>query len=356
MYGPSKKHVTYGSAGQKQGCHFVYSIIRLLHQGWKDSAGREIAAPFSSALLAESPLAPGVPLGPPSGEVPWLEGSAAGAPVPLYLAGASTSSLDLAHALTAFGEFPEWGSVVAHTQSSGRGQLRRHWISPPGNLYAALRLPLQGVFASGAASLAVGALLAEGLNAAGYPVFLKWPNDLLQRGSAEAPHAWRKIGGILLEERDGTLIAGIGINLASAPCSSLLREEHAFPAGPLCPPLLLPSAQHHVEQGFGQVFTLWRSLVEHIFFCYTPKISSAGMISDGEDWWFNMVSACLAFRRQPVRLVNAQPASGEKCPELVEGIMEGIDGDGALCLATERGREKFIGGSLAPMRKADSKR
>lgn len=274
----------------------------------------------------------------------------------MYLAGASTSSLDLAHALVAAGALPEWGSVVALTQSAGRGQLRRNWVSPSGNMYAALRLPLRGVFASEAAALAVGALLADGLDAAGCQVSLKWPNDLLQYDEAPAGSGWRKVGGILLEERGGALIAGIGINLISAPDSTLLREAHAFPAGRLRSPKALSSAQTPAEERFGQVFTLCRLLVEHVFFCYEQQISPSGTRSGHGDWWFDAVSAHLAFRRQPVRLVNAQPASGEEKPDCVEGFMEGIDEDGALCLVTDRGREKFVGGSLVPVHEADSKR
>lgn len=334
----------------------MYSVIRLLHQGWKKNDGRELAAPFSPSQLASSPLAPPFPLHELSTENSWLETPVTGLPAPMYLAGASTSSLDLAHALVASDVLPEWASVIVHTQSSGRGQLRRNWVSPSGNIYAALRLPMQGVFTSEAAALGMGALLAHGLDAAGYPVHLKWPNDLLQHGNASGVSSWRKVGGILLEERAGALIAGVGINLTSAPSPSLLREEHAFPAGQLrraSPPF---HAQAPAEEPFGQVFTLWRLLVEHIFFCYTQQISPSGTLPDTGDWWFDAVSAHLAFRHQPVRLVNAQPASGEEKPALVEGFMEGIDKDGALCLVTDQGREKFIGGSLAPVREADSKR
>lgn len=35
----------------------------------------------------------------------------------------------------------EWGSVVAVEQSIGRGQLRRPWVSSPGNLHASLIMP-----------------------------------------------------------------------------------------------------------------------------------------------------------------------------------------------------------------------
>lgn len=333
----------------------MYSVVRLLHQGWKKNDGRELAAPFSPSQLTSSPLSPPFPLHRLSRENFWLEAPVAGIPAPMYLAGASTSSLDLAHALVASEALPEWGSVIVHTQSSGRGQLRRNWVSPPGNVYAALRLPLQGVFTSEAASLGIGALLADGLDAAGYPVHLKWPNDLLQYGSAPDGSAWRKVGGILLEERGGALIAGIGINLTSAPPPALLREEHAFPAGRLCRTGIFSDTQGPAEECLAQVFTLWRLLVERIFFCYKQRIYPSRTLPGTGTWWFDAVNAHLAFRCQPVRLVNAQRASGGGKADLVEGFLEGIDKDGALCLVTDQGREKFIGGSLVPVHEADSK-
>ena len=69
-----------------------------------------------------------------------------------------------------------------------------------------------------------------------------------------------------------------------------------------------------------------------------------------------MASARLAFRQEPVRLVDAQSAEGEEIPHLIDGLLEGINRDGALCLITNQGRKIFIGGSLVPMRGAGTKR
>lgn len=48
------------------------------------------------------------------------------------------------------------GSVLALSQRSGRGQLGRNWVSPEGNVYAALRLPQSHPFTGTAAAPAVG--------------------------------------------------------------------------------------------------------------------------------------------------------------------------------------------------------
>ncbi len=178
-------------------------------------------------------------------------------PSPVYYRADTTSVLDAAHALAAERTLPIWGSVVARSQSRGRGQLRRNWVSPPGNLYAALRLPLSGVFAGGAASCAAAALLAEALGEWGAAVVIKWPNDLLL-AAPEAAGGWGKVGGILLEERAGALIAGIGLNLASAPEFEQLREG-GLPALCLC---------GRTRAGDLPPLLLWLRLVESFVFCY----------------------------------------------------------------------------------------
>ena len=84
---------------------------------------------------------------------------------------------------------------------------------------------MQEPFAGSAASTVTGAMLAATLGKLGFAVRLKWPNDLVvQDGDAPA-----KVAGILLEERAGVLLAGIGINVAWAP-----RQSPCAP-GPPCP-------------------------------------------------------------------------------------------------------------------------
>jgi BirA family biotin operon repressor/biotin-[acetyl-CoA-carboxylase] ligase len=59
------------------------------------------------------------------------------------------------------------------------------------------------------APLAVGCALADWLRGLGLDLRLKWPNDLRVDGA--------KIGGILCELRDQTLLVGVGINWLEAP-------------------------------------------------------------------------------------------------------------------------------------------
>lgn len=101
---------------------------------------------------------------------------------------------------------------AALRQTAGRGRHGRRWFASAGGaLLFSLAVPMQADGARiAAATLACGIGVAESLRAAGAPITLKWPNDLLLEG--------RKLGGVLCElaiddEGRRTLVVGIGINL-----------------------------------------------------------------------------------------------------------------------------------------------
>lgn len=106
---------------------------------------------------------------------------------------------------------PEWTTVVAQSQSAGRGRMGRRWHSPRGNLYLSVLfrpeiLPSELPRMSILSSLAVFMALYRDKT----PLNLKWPNDILLDG--------RKIAGVLLEgrtqgDRVDYVVLGIGINL-----------------------------------------------------------------------------------------------------------------------------------------------
>ena len=167
----------------------------------------------------------------------------------------------------------EDGTLVwALEQTSGRGRRGREWVSPRGNLYASLVLrpacPLARAAQLGfVAALAIGdalTALLPGLRG----LACKWPNDVLVGG--------RKIAGILLESEigeDGSLaflVAGVGINLVSAPAgaefpaTSIVGEGHHPPE----PAALLEAfaghfaswSQRWAKEGFDPVREAWRGL------------------------------------------------------------------------------------------------
>jgi BirA family biotin operon repressor/biotin-[acetyl-CoA-carboxylase] ligase len=249
---------------------------------------------------------------------------------PLYLCGAVDSVLDLAHAFTAESCLPVWGGVLADSQRHGRGQLRRKWSSPPGNIHAALRLPLTQPFASSAASLAVGTLLVEAFARQGIRLLLKWPNDLLLcsssiRGTQAVPIG--KAGGILLEERAGALIAGIGINVASAPSCGHIR------AGGL-PAACLNDLPHVNIHGKGALLELWSCLVDSFISCYRQ------WEDPGNNAWLVSAEQHLAWKGEYVLLDDGQ------CRR---GMLLGLAASGGVRLVCDGVEEEFLNGSLSPV-------
>jgi len=332
------------------------AVIRLLCIGLPGQP--DIAAPFSKEELALSPLA--LPNGTPEqgwtaqekDGLHWLEHPMPGLPAPLYITGPSSSSLDVAKSLLLHGLFPEWSSVLCLSQSAGRGQMRREWASPAGNIYAALRLPSIGPFATFAAAPAIGGLVAEALHKEGFPVLLKWPNDLLQPSKNLIPGIipgrteCHKVGGILLEERLGALIAGIGLNITSAPKDSTLRDNYVFSAGILTleqsSPSDLPEDGKTKKSGtFVSIFTLWKQLVGNIVSCYVWN-------STPDSWWPSLAEKHLAFRGCRVRLADACPEDDSMIRVPCVGVIDGVTSSGALRLRTEYGTDTFLGGSLLP--------
>ncbi len=102
--------------------------------------------------------------------------------------------------------------VVADTQTAGRGRRGRRWLDEPGQalLFSVLLRPACEQSQVAILSLGAAAACAESL-ASEYSlaVSTKWPNDLLITG--------RKVGGILLEQRGGAVVVGVGLNVNGRP-------------------------------------------------------------------------------------------------------------------------------------------
>lgn len=131
------------------------------------------------------------------------------------------SAMDLCRSLAEVGA-PGLSSVLVALQTRGRGQLGRRWESIPGNLHGAFIWPSSADVAPDLIPLAAGVLLRRAFESAGLSARIKWPNDLLVDGG--------KAAGVLVEERGGRTVIGVGVNLAAAPGPESMREESAFPA------------------------------------------------------------------------------------------------------------------------------
>ena len=247
---------------------------------------------------------------------------------PLYLCGTVDSVLDLAHAFVAERCLPVWGAVLADSQRCGRGQMRRNWSSPSGNIYAALRLPHTEPFTSSAAALVVGALLAESFARQGVRFLLKWPNDLLLCSSSESGDSRElplgKAGGVLLEERAGALIAGIGINVASAPSGGHIREGGLHAA-------CLNELPHINIQSQYALLDAWCCLVDSSILCYRQWEEL------GNNAWLASAEQRLAWKGAQVLLDDG---------ERRQGVLLGLAASGGVRLLCDGVEKEFLSGNL----------
>lgn len=244
----------------------------------------------------------------------------------VLVCGQCASSLDIAWRLATANELAPWDSVLALRQTQGRGQLRRHWDSPAGNVYAALLLPLAMGERGDLAPLLAGCLLARALREQGAMVELKWPNDLLLQGA--------KVGGVLLEERGGQLMAGVGLNLACAPQAQTLERD------PLAPePGVLGGSES--LQGLGPI-RLWLELLPAMqrSWAIMEKAETGELVAH--------VEALLAWKGRQVLLRESSDA--DNIFDTTGGQVVGIERNGALCLASGGRKTALRSGSvvLAP--------
>ena len=273
--------------------------LRILHRGLVTRDGTVLASPLGNAE-AESAFG-----------IDTVHSLFA----PVVMAGECSSTFDVAWELALDTDFPPWSAVLALSQTCGRGQVRREWISPPGNLYVSFFMPTDISNLGNLASLATGYLVHAALLAMGISSRLKWPNDLLLHNGTDEG----KFGGLLLEERGNRLVAGLGLNIQSAPKKETMR------LGSAVPPAVLASFK-------GGVFPFWLDLVAGMRAVYAESI--VNMTPEGIRL---KMEEHLAWKG---RLVKAGDGG-------VLGELVGLAEDGALLLRTSYGIESVCSGSLS---------
>ena len=204
---------------------------------------------------------------------------------------------------------PEGTVVIAESQSSGKGRLKRVWHSPPGvNLYTSVILrPSFKTMRAPQISIAAGVAVAETLNPyCGGRAELKWPNDVLIGG--------KKICGILaqmktVESGIDFVVVGIGINI------NIHRNQFSNEINEIATSLAIESG--------GEI----------------PRSDVIIRLYENLTKWYKKLQIC-GF--EPVRQawLDLTPMIGKTVQvrfseEVVSGTACGLDEDGSLILQTD---------------------
>lgn len=203
----------------------------------------------------------------------------------------STQDVALEHAAAGA---PEGTVIVAKVQTSGRGRSGNIWQSLDGNLFCSVILrPLIERTQTGQYSflsaIALNRTLSEILNES-HAIQNKWPNDVLVDG--------KKIAGILLEAVDGALIIGVGVNIVVAP------DDRTS----------LAAMGADLETYATVLATLLANLDEVL-----QEFDKEGFAALREEWLDNAINLHKPIK---VRLPH----------EVLEGVFDGLEADGALRL------------------------
>ncbi|WP_296281175.1 biotin--[acetyl-CoA-carboxylase] ligase [uncultured Acinetobacter sp.] len=199
--------------------------------------------------------------------------------------------------------------VCSETQTQGRGQHQREWVSPSGNIYLSTlletRTPLDGRLA-----------LEIALNILQMPTFknlanlqIKWPNDLYSDQG--------KWGGILVEPiSPNQAIIGVGINL-------------------------LPISEEQISQQATSVVQLGVQYPNRI-----QMISELYLAIQQAGQWFSHGCYNLAARFNHYAAFMDRNVHFEQMNDSVEGIFKGINDDGSVNLLTKQGFVQVYQGRL----------
>lgn len=215
--------------------------------------------------------------------------------------------------------------VIAERQTAGRGRRGRKWVSPfAENIYYSLVLRIEGGMRQlEGLSLVVGLAVMHSLRKQGVPgVGLKWPNDLLV--------GQKKIAGILLELVGDPadvchVVLGVGINVNMQSADEVDQQWTSM----------------RLES--GQVFDRNQLVADLglVLQAYLNRHQSDGFAAIHSEWEQNHL-----WQGRAVSLIAGV--------NQIDGVVMGIDSQGALRLKVGEVEKIFSGGELSLRLRDDS--
>ena len=200
--------------------------------------------------------------------------------------------------------------VCSETQTQGRGQHQRQWVSPRGNIYLSTLLTTKTAI-DGRLALEIALNILQMPSIKALPdLQIKWPNDLYSHQG--------KWGGILVEPiSTHQAIIGVGINLMPIAESDVTQQATSL-----------------MQLGIRHPNRL--HLISELFLA----IRQAGQ-------WFEHGSYNLSGRFNHVASFMDQEVHFEQIKGFAEGIFKGISDDGSVKILTRHGLENFYQGRLS---------
>ncbi|SPL70542.1 biotin--[acetyl-CoA-carboxylase] ligase [Acinetobacter stercoris] len=200
--------------------------------------------------------------------------------------------------------------VCSETQTQGRGQHQRQWVSPVGNIYLSTLLTTKTAI-DGRLALEIALNILQMPSLKTLPELqIKWPNDLYSQQG--------KWGGILVEPLSPhEAIVGVGINL-------------------------MPIAETEVTQ---QATSLMQLGLNHPNRIQLISELYLAILQAGQ--WFDHGCYNLAARFNNVAAFMEQIVHFEQIKGNTKGIFKGISDDGSVNILTEKGLENFYQGRLS---------
>jgi BirA family biotin operon repressor/biotin-[acetyl-CoA-carboxylase] ligase len=135
----------------------------------------------------------------------------------------------------------------------------------------------------------------------------------------------KKAGGILIQNRGGISVAGVGLNLLSSPDPASLRSAHAVEATHLA------AAGHQAAP-----LSLWERLVDRIGFFMDEVLGADVSTAIGR------IQANMEFVDQTVRV-------DDHSGRIYSATLLGLSKDGGLILEVENNVKTIRSGSITPL-------
>ena len=163
-------------------------------------------------------------------------------------------------------EIHSGGALITDQQTEGKGRRENQWISSTNkSLTFSFILNDEDEVLNNKISLISGIAIIDGIKKiANLDCQLKWPNDIMYKN--------KKLGGILIEKKEGVFIVGIGINvndldfeesIQNKACSIYSITSRNTQREPLLA-FIFNSFENLLTKNMSEIVKKWESVCNHI--------------------------------------------------------------------------------------------